>query len=225
MSPTAEAFDATGFVTVPAVLAARTCEAISRRVRPSSISGGTRTLLGKAWCAALVDRLRRHPGIAPVLPSDHVAVQCTYFEKSAARNWSVPAHQDLSVPVAGRVESPGLGGWSRKEGSLFVQAPDDLLRQLIAVRLHLEPCGDADGPLKLVPGSHRLGRLADHQVAAGRATAPDFTCIAAQGDALVMRPLLIHASPKASGGSRRRVLHVVFGPRDPGHGLRWQHAA
>jgi hypothetical protein len=39
-----------------------------------------------------------------------------------------------------------------------------------------------------------------------------------------MRPLLLHASSKASGSSLRRVLHFLFGPRDLPHGLRWQHA-
>ena len=38
------------------------------------------------------------------------------------------------------------------------------------------------------------------------------TCTALRGDALVLRPLLLHASSKASGTSRRRVLHYVFGP-------------
>ena len=66
--------------------------------------------------------------------ADAVAVQCTYFEKSADRNWLVPIHQDLAIPVARRVEHPALRGWSHKEGSLFVQPPADVLAQLVAVR-------------------------------------------------------------------------------------------
>jgi len=50
-------------------------------------------------------------------------------------------------------------------------------------------------------------------------------CTAEAGEALAMRPLLVHASSKASGNSRRRLLHVVFGPREPGYGLQWRHAA
>jgi len=225
MQVNAESFEEVGYAAVAAVLSARTCEAISRRIRTSSISGGTRNLLVKPWCVALVDRLRRHSELSAVVPSGHVAVQCTYFEKSASRNWAVSAHQDLSIPIAERTEGVGLSGWSRKEGTLFVQPPAELLEQLVAVRVHLEACTAQDGPLKVTPRSHRLGLLAAHEVLAVRRSAPEVICTAATGEALAMRPLLVHSSPKASGSSRRRVLHLVFGPRNPGHGLRWQHAA
>lgn len=36
-----------------------------------------------------------------------------------------------------------------------------------------------------------------------------------------MRPLLVHASRKASLDTVRRVLHVLFGPPVLAHGLRW----
>ena len=35
---------------------------------------------------------------------------------------------------------------------------------------------------------------------------------AKRGDALILRPLVLHASSKPSGSSLRRVLHFVFGP-------------
>jgi len=40
---------------------------------------------------------------------------------------------------------------------------------------------------------------------------------------LLMRPLLLHASSKSSGSSRRRVLHFLFGPPVLPCGLRWAH--
>ncbi|WP_140637427.1 phytanoyl-CoA dioxygenase family protein [Methylibium rhizosphaerae] len=225
MQVSSDSFEAAGYAAVSAVLDARTCEAISRRIRTSSISGGTRNLLAKPWCVALVERLRKHPGLSAVVPSGHLAIQCTYFEKSASRNWAVSAHQDLSIPVAERIEGAGLTGWSRKEGSLFVQPPAELLGQLVAVRVHLEACTAADGPLSVIPGSHRFGRMTEHELAAARRSTAEVTCTATAGEALAMRPLLVHSSRKASGSSRRRVLHLVFGPRIPGYGLRWQYAA
>ena len=41
---------------------------------------------------------------------------------------------------------------------------------------------------------------------------------------MILRPLLLHASSKATGGSRRRVLHFLFGPRELPCGLAWAHA-
>jgi hypothetical protein len=38
-----------------------------------------------------------------------------------------------------------------------------------------------------------------------------------------MRPLALHTSSKATGASRRRVLHFVFGPAELSYGLQWEH--
>src|SRR5688572_6924113 len=80
-----------GYLLLPGVLSVGETRACARAAAPSAtLSGGTRTMLQSAWCAALVQRLRRHPTLAPLLPAGAVAVQCTYFEKSVGRNWLVP---------------------------------------------------------------------------------------------------------------------------------------
>jgi hypothetical protein len=43
-----------------------------------------------------------------------------------------------------------------------------------------------------------------------------------RGGALVMKPLLLHASSKATRTMPRRVLHFVFGPPELPLGLEWQ---
>jgi hypothetical protein len=183
--------------------------------------GGSRTLLAQPWCAALAAQLRRHPLLRAHMPPDSVAVQCTYFEKSEERNWLVPVHQDLSIPVAGKVDEETLRGWSEKEGMLYVQAPAEVLSQLLAVRLHLDHCGVQDGPLRVIPGSHQAGILAADEVQRWRDVGSEVACLAGKGDALLLRPLLLHASSKGRGESRRRVLHFVFGPPMLPLGLRW----
>ncbi|MDQ1811774.1 phytanoyl-CoA dioxygenase family protein [Massilia sp. CCM 9210] len=218
-------FGQLGYALAPDVLSPAECARLGELVQPvASVSGGTRCLLSQPWCAALAARLRADPALAACLDPDALAVQCTYFEKSAGRNWLVPMHQDLSIPVAARVDAPALRGWSVKEGAVFVQAPPALLRELVAVRVHLDPCSVGDGPLVVVPGSHRAGVIAPADLPAVRAATPAVACIAGVGGALVMRPLLLHASSKALGQSRRRVLHFVFGPRTLPHGLEWNVA-
>lgn len=215
-----------GFTFVPQVLTDLECDQLAAQVRRSaSASGGTRRLLSQDWCRSLAFRLREHASLAPLFQPDCVAVQCTYFEKSAQRNWLVPVHQDLSIPVAERVEHPGLTGWSEKEGSLHVHAPVELLGQLLAIRLHLDACTESDGPLRVVPGSHLLGKVGAEAAVGVRRANPEVVCTAARGSVLAMRPLLLHASSKATGASLRRVLHFLFGPRELPLGLRWQDAA
>jgi hypothetical protein len=214
-----------GFALIPEIVTPFECDRLAAKVTSStSASGGTRSLLGQSWCRSLASQLRQHITLAPLFPLNFVAVQCTYFEKSSSRNWLVPVHQDLSIPVAKRVEHPDLSGWSKKDGALFVQAPTDLLEQLLAVRVHLDRCTAVDGPLRVVPCSHALGRVEANDAVAARLSDPEFVCVAERGSVLAMRPLLLHASSKASGTSARRVLHFLFGPRDLPFGLNWQEA-
>ena len=225
MAVNVDTFTVEGFAIVRDVLHARACRAIVRLTQPASgHSGGTRNLLTYPWCAALARRLRRHHLLEKIIPASHVAVQCTYFEKSTSRNWLVPFHQDLSIPVTNRVQHSDLRGWSEKEGSCFVHGPIEVLEQLVTVRLHLEDCTMHDGPLRLIPGTHTDGQIQSEAAIRLRTERGEFTCNAEQGTALVMRPLVLHVSSKATGMGRRRVLHFVFGPRLLSHGLRWQYA-
>jgi hypothetical protein len=188
-------------------------------------AAGQRELLDQPWCQALARWLKALPPLQPFLPTDGVAVQCTLFEKSPDRNWLVALHQDLAVPVAERVEHAALSGWSVKGGRHFVLAPAALLAQMVALRLHLDDATEADGGLRFVPGSHRAGVLDDAGMRSSREQLGEVAADARAGDALLMRPLVLHASSKATASSgRRRVLHVLFGPREPLRGLRWHQA-
>src|SRR5205814_9752726 len=144
-------------------------------------------------------------------PATAVAVQCTLFDKSPARNWLVALHQDLSIPVRERITHPDCTGWSEKEGVLFVQPPLSVLESLVAVRVHLDECGPGTGPLRVVPGSHRHGRLSKSEARHQQQTTGEFECFLKRGDALLIRQLLLLASSKARVPSRRRVLHFRFG--------------
>jgi len=210
-----------GVALVRELLNEQECDDAARSLeRLQGVGAGSRRLLHEPWCAGLAEKVMAHPTVRAALPERARAVQCSVFEKSAARNWLVAIHQDLSIPVAARVNHPALSGWSEKEGAIFVQPPDGVLAQLLAVRIHIDDCLLADGPLKVVPGSHELGRVEPARAAMlGRGQAVPIP--AARGDALLMRPLVLHASSKSSGTSRRRVLHFVFGPEALPCGLAW----
>lgn len=185
---------------------------------------GTRNLIEHSWCVDLAKRIREHHLIAPFLSVATAVVQCNLFEKSQKQNWLVPVHQDLSIAVKERIVHPELTGWSEKEGSIFVQPPDGVLREIVAVRLHIDECGLDDGPLRVVAGSQKIGRLTSQAALVERDRIGETLCLVERGGAMLMKPLLLHASSKASGHSRRRVLHFVFAPALLPFGLRWRHS-
>lgn len=213
-------FETAGFLITAPLLDQATCDALAEQLDKIPIGmAGTRSLLNLTWCRALAAQLQAHPALAAILPHTAQAILCTLFEKSQERNWLVPLHQDLSIPVAAQIARPALSGWSLKEGVWYVQPPANLLQSLLAVRLHIDACGPEDGALRVVPGSHQQGRLDGEAIAAAKDQAQ--LCPVARGAALLMRPTLLHGSSKSTGSSRRRVLHFLFGPAALPYGLAW----
>lgn len=179
-------------------------------------AAGSRNLLTQPQCRDMAVQLKVQLVAGALLDASSVAVQCTLFDKTPGRNWLVALHQDTSIPASAVGMASVL-----KEGEPYVQPPVEVLQSLLAVRIHLDDCGADAGPLRVVPGSHRAGRLSDAQAQALRAEHGEAVCTAARGDALLMRPLLLHASSRASSPARRRVLHFLFGPDRLPHGLVW----
>jgi ectoine hydroxylase-related dioxygenase (phytanoyl-CoA dioxygenase family) len=187
----------------------------------ADIRAGTRRLVELPWCRSLARRLAGEAPLTRILPIDARFVQCTLFVKSDANNWLVSLHQDLSIPVAERIDCPECHGWSEKEGELFVQPPTSVLEDVVAIRLHLDECDERNGALRVVPGSHRFGRLRTSESHRVRDARGENSVRVRRGGAMVMKPLLLHASSKATTHGIRRVLHFVFGPaRLPGK-LAW----
>ncbi|MHB8474539.1 MAG: phytanoyl-CoA dioxygenase family protein [Gammaproteobacteria bacterium] len=219
------AFESSGFALVAQVLADSECSKVAGHFDTfTSDDAGIRALLELDWCRSLASMMRSHPETAPHLSSDSVAVQCTAFAKKPETNWLVSLHQDLSIPVCERVQNPECRGWSSKQGVLFVQPPVVVLESLVAIRVHIDACSAENGALRIVPGSYRLGRLSADAQAEFRNATGELVVPVERGGALLMRPLILHASSKAAVPNGRRVLHFLFGPRTLPLGLRWHTA-
>lgn len=157
---------------------------------------------------------RRMLGIAQsVLGNDAFPFKATLFDKSPDANWLITWHQDTALPLREKHETPGWGPWSTKEGIIYAHAPASALERVVALRLHLDDSDHENGPLRVVPGSHRQGILSDQQVETIVGKIEHVTCLIEQGGVIVMRPLVIHASSKSQSDKPRRVLHIEYATR------------
>jgi ectoine hydroxylase-related dioxygenase (phytanoyl-CoA dioxygenase family) len=102
-----------------------------------------------------------------------------------------------------------------------VQPPAEVLASILTVRLHLDDADEAGGALKVVPGSHRYGRLSPAEIQRLKGSAGVVTCAVKRGGALLMRPLLLHASSAAARPLHRRVLHLEYSAHKLPGGLEW----
>ncbi len=150
-------------------------------------------------------------------------VKATLFDKTEGANWTLPWHQDLTVALRQPADAPGFSRWSRKSGVTHAEAPLGVLKRMVALRIHLDDCDAGNGPLLVVPGSHRRGKLsaaARRELTAAPAARP---CTAEAGDVLAMHPLLLHRSAPAEAPSHRRVIHLEYAAAALPAGLTWRY--
>jgi len=191
--------------------------------RGGEVYGG-RDLL---WRRPEIARLARSPAMIAiaeaVLGPGAFAVRGLFFDKTPTANWNLPWHQDLTIAARERREVEGFGPWTRKGGIPHAIAPADLLGRMVTIRLHLDDCGPTSGPMRVLPGSHADGRLDPATIAGWTARARDLAadCLVPAGGAVVMRPLILHASASGTGAGHRRVIHLEYAAEPLPGGLEW----
>jgi ectoine hydroxylase-related dioxygenase (phytanoyl-CoA dioxygenase family) len=159
--------------------------------------------------------------VEAVLGPGSFAVRGILFDKTPETNWKVAWHQDLTIAVKRRVDVPGFGPWSEKAGVVSVQPPTSILEGMVTVRVNLDPCGADNGPVRVLPGSHRIGRLSAAEISRWRGDVPEVLTAAGRGGVLLMRPLLLHASSPAISPGQRRIIHIDFAAAQLPGQLEW----
>lgn len=156
-----------------------------------------------------------------VLGEGAFAVRAIFFDKVPDANWSLCWHQDNVIAVKQRHDAAGFGAWSRKAGVWQVQPPAEVLAGMIASRVHLDDCGADNGPLRVLPGSHRHGWL-DDELDAWKRSVPEVICTVRSGGIVAICPLTLHASAASQAVGHRRVIHIEYAAADLPAGLEWK---
>jgi ectoine hydroxylase-related dioxygenase (phytanoyl-CoA dioxygenase family) len=159
--------------------------------------------------------------IQPILGASPFVVRGILFDKTPDANWRVAWHQDVTITVREQCPVSNFGPWSIKDGVPHTHAPTNLLEKMVTLRLHLDDCDDMNGALRVIPGSHRRGKLDTKAIDEWKNIGEVEVCAARAGDALLMRPLLLHASSPANTPKHRRVIHLEFAADELPAGLAW----
>jgi ectoine hydroxylase-related dioxygenase (phytanoyl-CoA dioxygenase family) len=222
----AQAVGFSGFAIVDDVLDAAEIHQLQRLMESVVSSeqgrGGVRNLLDipevrELACSDAVMKLVR-----PILGEAAFPVRGILFDKKDGANWKVPWHQDVTIAVIDRTDTDGYGAWSMKQDVLHVQPPASVLEKMLSVRLHLDDCPKTNGALRVIPESHAKGKLSQQQIETIVTQSEAVTCEVMQGGALLMRPLLIHASSAADSPNHRRVIHFDYANVALDGGLQWR---
>jgi ectoine hydroxylase-related dioxygenase (phytanoyl-CoA dioxygenase family) len=177
---------------------------------PARSKAGARHLMRLTAIRALAGDERLLEIGAGLLGRAAMPFRATLFDKSTQVNWLVAWHQDTALPLRRRVESIGWGPWSVKAGVVYAHAPAAVLAQVVALRVHLDDSTSANGPLRVLPGTHTLGVLSNERIAVLQRDIGAVECLVPAGGVVAMRPLLVHASSKSRDRRPRRVIHIEY---------------
>jgi ectoine hydroxylase-related dioxygenase (phytanoyl-CoA dioxygenase family) len=215
-----------GWAVTPAVIAPSEVEQLRADVATVAVSGrgGARNILDLPSVRQLAVTRRIRALSEAVLGPDCFVVRGLLFDKTPDANWKVIWHQDLTIAVGEQYAQPGFGPWSEKDGVPHVQPPVSVLESMLAIRVHLDPCGPDNGPVRVIPGSHTSGRLSSAAIDAYRED-PAVECVVDEGGILAFRPLLLHASAAATAPAHRRVIHLEFAATELPPPLTWKWRA
>ena len=212
-----------GFAVVPQVMTDSERSGLIAALGPVD-GAGRRGLLSVPAVAGVARSAKVLELVRPHVTGTPRPVRCIYFDKSPEANWMVSWHQDVSLAVREQRDVAGFGPWSVKDDVPHATAPAELLEQMLAVRLHLDDADEENGALRVLAGSHQFGRLSDERIDELVQELPEVMCRAAAGDALLMRPLVLHASSRSMSARRRRVLHIEYAGFELPGGLEWHEA-
>jgi hypothetical protein len=144
--------------------------------------------------------------LAAALGPGYGLVRALYFDKPPGLSWALPWHKDLTVAVRdNRRPSALFSKPTRKAGVPHAEAPLTVLQRMLTARVHLDAATEENGPLKVLPRSHRSGKVLE-------LGGEPQSVLAAAGDVLLMRPLLAHCSRKShpTTALHRHTLHLEF---------------
>jgi ectoine hydroxylase-related dioxygenase (phytanoyl-CoA dioxygenase family) len=213
-----KAVERDGFAIIPGCLDDSLIKRLSESLDDTQY--GQRNLLREPIIQELARSHEVRGVITSVLGPNCFAVKGILFNKTQKSNWKVPWHQDLTITVLDRVEVEGFGPWTTKSGVVNVQPPADVLDGMLAIRIHLDTNDHQNGPLRVIPGSHKHGRMTGEQIAKWDKSEA-VACLVPRGGALLMRPLILHASSACQLPKGRRVIHLEYSSEELPNALRW----
>ena len=156
-----------------------------------------------------------------ILGANAKPVRAIFFDKTPEANWKVPWHQDLTIAVKRKKETKGFTAWTRKAEIHHVQPPTSVLEKMLAVRIHLDDADETNGALKVIPKSHKYGRLSSTEIQNLREANEEEVCCIKHGEAFLMRLLVVHSSSAGTNPKHRRVIHIEFSAEILPNSLEW----
>jgi ectoine hydroxylase-related dioxygenase (phytanoyl-CoA dioxygenase family) len=159
--------------------------------------------------------------IKTISPNCKQFIKSIYFDKPPNANWIVNWHQDLTINLKSKKETPNFKNWRVNRERTIVQPSREMLENIFTIRIHLDDCTKENGALRVIEKSHNRGviEIVDWMK---EKEGVERICEIKKGGVLIMKPLILHASRRTENQQNRRVIHIEFCDKALPNGLDWK---
>lgn len=158
--------------------------------------------------------------IINAIDKDAFITKAIYFDKAPSNNWHFAWRQDLPINVNKKLKTAGFTSWTKKDDINSVCPPEDIIKSIFTLRIHLDNTNEQNGALRVVPGTHKK-RLSDDEREKIVASTKPTVIEVSEGGVHLMKPLILHSSAKSQNQKRRRVIHLEFSSVELPGELEW----
>jgi len=206
-------FQTQGFEIVRKVFTKNEVEAMRKEADILSTREGSACVRHIRSKSKELDLLAVSERLVSLVPKGLTPVRSILFDKTPEENWPVTWHQDLTITVEEKMELEGYGPWSKKDGSVHVQPPVEVLEKMVTIRIHLDDTPKTNGALRVIPKSHKKGKIESREVLS-HVDDSEIVCECSAGDVLLMSPLILHSSKRSESPEKRRIVHFEYALHD-----------
>jgi hypothetical protein len=156
--------------------------------------------------------------IKQLFDSEYFVVNSMYFDKPKNSPWGVSYHQDRQIIVKEKKEVAGFNEWFERFNLITVRAPNEIIKEIFTIRVHIDITTDKNGSLQVIEESHSKGIFDPVYIDKTK----EVNCDVDQGGIMIMSPLLMHQSLGSHTSElKRRVIHFDITNIDLPGGLAW----
>ncbi|MEZ4842972.1 MAG: phytanoyl-CoA dioxygenase family protein [Bacteroidia bacterium] len=159
--------------------------------------------------------------VKTISPTCNKSIKSIYFNKPQNANWVVNWHQDLTINLTDKKETPNFKNWRVLADRTVVQPSTEMLENIFTIRIHLDDCTAQNGALRVIEKSHNRG-VVDTRQWQKKKNEQERICEVKKGGVLLMKPLTLHSSKRTENEQNRRVIHIEFTDSKLPDGLQWK---
>lgn len=138
------------------------------------------------------------------------------YEKIVNQQW----HQDKAINVIKESDNSESYDWRQQDHQQKIEPPEEVLRNIFIIRIHLDDITHNNGTINLIPGSHKKV-FTENEIQTITKNSSPVTCVIPAGGIHLLKPLLLTSRSLMVNQKRKRIIQLELTSNNLHSELNW----